>query len=1322
MDESSKKILIEKDYSHQIIPTRRSFKNPEIYLQDLNYDCLRKIFQHLDLAAQFSLLKSSKNFVNIILYDIWYPYYEDLIDISQDQSMQKQSKDFQMEFLHLVLKTFSRIKGIPLEIFIKFLNKTSIKDFSQITSLSIQNSKTNDSSNILHLKDLNKFPQLQELEFDHIYLTFTSSINNFITLKSLQLNNVKVLNDYKGEFLKIMLSPNLEKLSLKSFNRDNISFQNFSQISQCLQLKELNLSLHYLHDPRILDDIFNLRTLQILTLDSQDNFYFTSKDHTIFYAILKIFSQNPFKSINGLQINGMPEKIFYLCPYLQDIKNLNWCVTKIFHRKLDGSVEWKSDIPEIINSFYDFLVDTKELEKVFVKDNIFHKKRVLKEINFMEKLQDLRKLKGFGRLNIISNYNDIENPEQLFNNQCPRGKRNYKSSGRPFTKYDINPTNFEINNESVDVSCGWEGTDFTTQKCSGEGRPFNPSLDLTENRLSNVQYACPTQYSAEGRAFNPVLDLSRQRYQNNKNRRGCPLNLEYEMARNKEIALGRLRAEQATAKAAYPRPPLNYEKPTAKCYREQKMPTSKGREFDMRAEIQRHQTAEMANVCGRPARDNIKEGRKLDVDRIYDFNKHACSPTGRTGRPLDLQRDLTFRRKNLPTPKQHRASSCPTPVQYSTLHSPIQRVPRICPRPQSVSSSPIRSVSPSISPVQQILNKSTDPATSVNQTTATPVCPLGESSLNTPISITKTIRTTTTTTGPSSDLSYFKKPTDSFLEPFSDQISRPKNFSNITQDNSCYRQTSPQSFNFQNFSKTPRTPLYEPSIQKSFQKSYDTIDPYATEESIQQERSMANKNISILNKTQTIPSPPPLPPPDPNMIHCTYNIEEDYLPLPSRICPSPVKTQTPNKSQTPTSESYYHNMSLFNEPNSYGKLQTEPADNCYVDLTNQTQYQCDMDISAPDLTPRSAYPQRQVDNRLMQSGRIPPEDITCQESYRYNTYSDQPNNFTSTYLVPNTKNITQCQELLSALKPQEVSQPLSTTCSPCDKPKSSLFRCLAEKLSSTYDFISSFVTPEKSTATLTLPTEQTLEQVFDSSMLYKGCPQESALYNLRNLCTAQCPNVTTLGHSTFHGDKTQLRPETPSTKECANAKRCGRVQFDSSDKSQVQDTQRSALRKVEIENLVKDAYCPGIIQDTIDGRENFNDFSFNITLNQDTRDVNLCERPPLDDPMTLLEAFSMRIEKERLALIKDLHEEATKEQIEDSIQEYFAKQNPSDLNRSIKSFLLAEHLQDHEQVVESKGTSLEAEVQKLITTFPDNAKVKLTCYTGHTKSKNDETS
>lgn len=77
---------------------------------------------------------------------------------------------------------------------------------------------------------------------------------------------------------------------------------------------------------------------------------------------------------------------------------------------------------------------------------------------------------------------------------------------------------------------------------------------------------------------------------------------------------------------------------------------------------------------------------------------------------------------------------------------------------------------------------------------------------------------------------------------------------------------------------------------------------------------------------------------------------------------------------------------------------------------------------------------------------------------------------------------------------------------------------------------------------------------------------------------------------------------------------------------------------------MKDTYCPGIIQETIDGRENFNDYSFNMSLSHDTKDLSLCERPPLEDPMTLLEAFSMRIERERLEINKDLSEEATEEQ------------------------------------------------------------------------------
>lgn len=366
----------------------------------------------MDLAAQFSLLKSSKQFLEIILYDIWYPYYENLLDINQDLSIQKQTKDFQIDFLHLILKHFSKIKGISLEIFLKCLNKSLNQEFAHISVLTIHNFEINQTENILHLKEFLKFPNLQELELENICLEF-AALKDFIPLQSLHLKNVKVLNDYKGEFLKLLLTPHLQYLTLKSLNRDNISFQNFPQISQCLQLQELNLSLHYLYDPRILDDILNLNSLKILTLDSPDNYYFTSKDHTIFYAILKIFSQNPQRSIRGLQINGMPEKIFYLCPYLQDLKKLNWFVTKIFHRKLDGSLEWKSDIPHVIKSFYDFLVDSKNLEKVYVKDNIFHKKRVLKEMDLVEKLQRLRRSRGYGRLNIISDYKESNESKRL---------------------------------------------------------------------------------------------------------------------------------------------------------------------------------------------------------------------------------------------------------------------------------------------------------------------------------------------------------------------------------------------------------------------------------------------------------------------------------------------------------------------------------------------------------------------------------------------------------------------------------------------------------------------------------------------------------------------------------------------------------------------------------------------------------------------------------------------------------------------------------------------------------------------------------------------
>lgn len=51
-----------------------------------------------------------------------------------------------------------------------------------------------------------------------------------------------------------------------------------------------------------------------------------------------------------------------------------------------------------------------------------------------------------------------------------------------------------------------------------------------------------------------------------------------------------------------------------------------------------------------------------------------------------------------------------------------------------------------------------------------------------------------------------------------------------------------------------------------------------------------------------------------------------------------------------------------------------------------------------------------------------------------------------------------------------------------------------------------------------------------------------------------------------------------------------------------------------------------------------------MSLSHDKKDLSLCEKPPLEDPMTLLEAFSMRIERERSEINKDLSEQATEEQ------------------------------------------------------------------------------
>ncbi|KAI8118739.1 hypothetical protein CVS40_9694 [Lucilia cuprina] len=961
------------------------------------------------------------------------------------------------------------------------------------------------------------------------------------------------------------------------------------------------------------------------------------------------------------------------------------------------------------------------------------------------------------------------NYTQHLSANCPRGGRTYSSAGRPFTPADLKPCPLQSSYERSNRSLYFPNADDTTQ-------------DICPN-MSSKEYS--------GRAFDPCLDISGNRTERSKQpfqhkqgtQRGSRLNLEYEMARNKDIALGCLRAEQA---AACPRPPHHYERQAIASSKPQMAASARGRPFDLRAEIQRQLTeAESPNVCVKPGRGNINMGRPVDVDR-------ACTPAGRSGRALDLQRDLTFRRLNLPTPKQQkRAISCPTPVQYSSPNSTAQHLPRICPRPsQSVCVSPTRSISPSEGTVSRYSTPINDssirsprrvvkyPVTPVCRPLRTPICPVGEEAAESPGNITKTIMTTTTTTRPLNpqhnpiSLTPQKSTT---TELYENQTSRrrARNISNITQDNtrqldSGYGQTPPRNFASQTPYKTPEQQLNitEQTTSASFQKTSSPSimrDNITQMESMRNVESMDSKAKTFLNKTQTVPPPPPLPPLDPNNTNCQnlqrtyrsgdqstrcpaptsstarsfdqtgyYNngnclMEEDYRPLPSRTCPSPIQTQRSQYCPAPTNESYYYNASMFAEPSQFHKRQCE-----YIDLTDETQYfGDDMDISGPELLSRSACPIKCEDSSQMQSWRIPPEDLTCCERTGYETFQNQQPDLSSTMVqtMPSQQSeimgadfeATEYQELPMSLKPQ------APTCPPCEQPKASLFRCLAKKLSSTYDFISSLIAPQKSA--ITVPMDQTTGQVCDTTTFglntmfnTSGRHNATTTFDLGNLYATQCNNDTTnFGLNSLFGNKTQLGDEPSSLRECANAKRCGRVQFDSSDKSQVQDPHRTAIRKAEIENLVNDTYCPGIIQETIDGRENFNNYSFNMSLVQEPKDATVCEGPPKEDPMTLLEAFSIRIEKERIEINKDLNETSTVGEIEASLHKYFASQNPSDLNRSIKSLLLSEHLQEHEQEEKSKGSSFEAEVQKLVTTFPDNAQIKLIAYTGHTNAVKEAT-
>ena len=379
-------------------------------LEDLNYDCLREIFKLLDMPSQFSLMKAYKPFEHIFLNDLWFTYHKNGFDLDNAPDIAKQTEKFQSEVLKVIFKNFINIRGISLQIFNKCLEFSPDEQFKLVESLSITNNTYGIHHKILEMPQFSAFPNLLELKLDRVAIYFREKYT-FPALKFLTMQNVIMLDDPEGDFLPNVLTPQLEKISLISMPFESMYYENFIPIKRCFSLKELNIGAEYLHDSRILTPVVNLWSLRILTLHSRNCFYFKSRDHCIFSRILKIVQQNPKKTVDGIQMNGMPQKNFFYSQYLKQIKNLNWMVGKIFHRKSNGGAEWTHDVPEVIVSFYDFIERNRNMDNVYVRDNIFHMRRLQTELTYNDKVHYTRSKKGLRRINIISDYKGLpDNP------------------------------------------------------------------------------------------------------------------------------------------------------------------------------------------------------------------------------------------------------------------------------------------------------------------------------------------------------------------------------------------------------------------------------------------------------------------------------------------------------------------------------------------------------------------------------------------------------------------------------------------------------------------------------------------------------------------------------------------------------------------------------------------------------------------------------------------------------------------------------------------------------------------------------------------------
>lgn len=355
----------------------------------------------MELSSQFSALQTDPLFGHIILDDIWHPYRKTFFDLSQDTCLSERSPQFQCDFLCVVLSRFPRITRIPINVFTACEKQMKGKTFENVTELGLCNSKSF-ATDVLCFEVFRTFPGLIGLDVTNVAIDMRNcSVHDHLERVSLVASNI-ILSKVQTNHLSTqsLFSKNLRSLDFRPRPSCTLPIHFVASYSD---LKELTLYTHCIRDTQSLNRILNLVALQTFTLYSYDNYYFSTTDHRIFENILDRRTQGHQKKCTwALEINGIPEKLFFLKTAILQVKILHWSVSKIFHKKRDGSVEWGSDVQDTTQAFHKFVVNNAALKTLVVSNNIMHCRAISGDPDCEDNLQLRRQRKGYERVQIVS--------------------------------------------------------------------------------------------------------------------------------------------------------------------------------------------------------------------------------------------------------------------------------------------------------------------------------------------------------------------------------------------------------------------------------------------------------------------------------------------------------------------------------------------------------------------------------------------------------------------------------------------------------------------------------------------------------------------------------------------------------------------------------------------------------------------------------------------------------------------------------------------------------------------------------------------------------